>query len=262
MLAGIALPVFAAFKVPAPDAYVSDHAGVISAGSEARMEAIAKQLDDAAQVQMAVLTVNSLGGESVEMASLAVAREWGIGYGESNRGLLILVAVDDRRMRTEVGYGLEGVLPDGYTGEVRDRYMLPNFRRGDFDTGISTAFDAYAGRIAEAYDVTISETSGSGGAAASRRTSPRAYQQEYQPSGLFEMLALLMLSGLIYLFPLLFVAVIVFNIVRGVGRGGRGGGFYGGFYGGGGFGGGGFGGGGFGGFGGGGFGGGGSSGGW
>ena len=77
------------------------------------------------KTQVVVLTVPTLDGESIEDYGLSVLREWGIGDKKENNGVLLLVATKDRKSRIEVGYGLEGVLPDGLTGRIQDQYMLP-----------------------------------------------------------------------------------------------------------------------------------------
>ena len=79
---------------------------------------------------------------SLEDFSLGLFREWGIGSGQENNGVLILVDVGGRQSRIEVGYGLEGALPDGRTGRFQDQYMVPDFAVGDYSLGIKKGFDA------------------------------------------------------------------------------------------------------------------------
>ena len=107
--------------------YVQDYAGVISNEDRQQMLRIGQDLDNKTTAQVAVITVSSLDGQSIEDYALAVLRSWGIGNKAKNNGVLIVVAVNDRRSRIEVGYGLEGVLPDGKTGRIQDQYMLPSF---------------------------------------------------------------------------------------------------------------------------------------
>lgn len=240
---GLCFPAQAAFRVPRFDGYVTDRADVLAPETEQRMTAIAEELNRKTQSQIAVLTVLSLEGTPPEQAALETARQWGVGSKKAgNTGLLILLAVQDRKLRTEIGYGLEGIIPDGLSGEIQDTAMLPAFRQGDFNTGLLRGTAIYAATIAKDKNVTLDTLSGQGDLA---RTENR--QNAEEEGGIGNLFFLLFL--LFFILPLLFRR-----------RGGfYGGGFYGGGFGGGGFGGGG---GGFGGFGGGGFGGGGSSRGW
>jgi uncharacterized protein len=238
------LPALAAFKPPQYEGYVTDLAQVLSPETRARIEAVAQELDRKKAAQMAVLTVNTLDGTPIEQAALETARTWGVGRKEEgNNGLLILVAVQDHRLRTEIGYGLEGVITDGTSGQIQDQYMIPAFKAGDYERGIWQGAAAYAGTIAQAKGITLEALNG--------YTPP----QEAAPTAEEDPLA----GWVIFLF---IGAVMLLMILQSLGifPGGRGGMYWGG----GGFGGGGFGGGGggFGGFGGGGFGGGGSSRGW
>lgn len=154
---GIALPAGAAFQVPQKnDGYVTDDANVLSESAEQSLESLATELDQKTKSQIAILTVPSLDGTPLEQASLEVARKWGIGDKEKSRGLLILFALNDHKFRAEIGYGLEGTITDGTSGQVRDRYMRPYFKQGDYETGLLEGSKAYASLIAKANSVTLS----------------------------------------------------------------------------------------------------------
>lgn len=145
---------FAAPSIPprpsaASGIYVQDYAGIISSEDRQKILSIGQDLDNKTTAQVTVLTVNSLEGQTIEDYSLAVLRQWGIGNKEKNNGVLIVVAVKDRQSRIEVGYGLEGVLPDGKTGRIQDKYMLPYFRQNDYSKGILNAYAAVAATIAK-----------------------------------------------------------------------------------------------------------------
>lgn len=92
--------------------------------------------------QLAVLTVPSLGGDPIEDFSIRVVEAWKLGRAQHDDGVLILVVPQDRKMRIEVGYGLEGVLPDAVAGRITREVMAPRFRRGDYQGGITAAVDA------------------------------------------------------------------------------------------------------------------------
>ena len=105
--------------------------------------------------QVAVLTVPTLDGEPIESYALKVLRGWGIGTSEKNNGVLIVVATQDRQSRIEVGYGLEGALPDGLTGRLQDDTMLPYFKQGQYDKGIVNGYAATAATVAKEYNVKL-----------------------------------------------------------------------------------------------------------
>jgi uncharacterized protein len=231
--------------------YVNDFANVLSGAARARLTELCTEVNQKAQAQIVVVTVKSLEGRPIEDYSIDLATRLGIGPKQSNRGALILVAVDDHRYRIEVGYGLEAILPDGKVGGI-GRDAVPYLRQNNYDGAVTLMTSEVATVIAADRGVTLTGVV----------TAPR--RQNNAPSGISE------------IFLLLFVIFIIFSIFRRAGgpgsrmgpggwvgpmMGGMGGGMMGGGWGGG-FGGGGGGGGGFGGFGGGSFGGGGASGSW
>ncbi|MDO5561897.1 MAG: TPM domain-containing protein [bacterium] len=116
--------------------YVQDLANVIDA--EAESEFIARSQALAAQdgTQIVLLTIPSLEGDSLEEFSLKTARDWSIGSAEKNNGVLILLVMDSHDIRIEVGYGLEGVLPDGLTGRLQREYLISRLKEGDYSGGV------------------------------------------------------------------------------------------------------------------------------
>ena len=121
-----------------PQGYVSDFAGVLSAQGKAQLETLCKELDEKAHAQLAIVTVKSLQGRPIEDFSIDLATKWGIGYkggprdAKADQGILLLLAIDDREDRIEVGYGLEPIITDGRAGSIL-RSMTPNLRNGDYD---------------------------------------------------------------------------------------------------------------------------------
>ncbi len=228
-----------------PQNYVVDLAGVIDSGVRSRLNAYLKELEQKTSVQMIVLTIDSLNGESREDFALRMAHDkWKLGQKGKDNGILMVVAVKDRKYYTAIGYGLEGTLPDSLVGSIERQYLVPYFRKGDYSNGIFNASLEIIKTVAAAQGVEITGM-------------PRAGTLRSKQKKGFG------LSDLFW-FALLFFFIIPFLFFRSRTRGGGYWGGYGGF-GGGGFGGG-FGGGGgdsgFGGGGGGGFGGGGAGGDW
>ncbi len=148
----------AAVPEPGPKFYVLDQAGVISEETENRIMATSRELASLTKAQVAVVTLKSLDGQPVEEAALGILRGWKLGDKELNNGLLILVVTGDRKMRIEVGYGLEGCLPDAKTGRIRDEYMLPAFTKADYDRGIYQGYSVIVQEIAKEYNVTLSRS--------------------------------------------------------------------------------------------------------
>ncbi len=236
MLVGTLAPVAFARDVPPLRGRVVDLANMISPRAEGEIAKISADLERTDSTQVVVLTVPSLEGESLEDYALRVAETWGLGQQDRDNGVLILVAKAERRMRIEVGYGLEGRLTDLLSGRIIDTVVSPRFKAGDMDGG----FVAGAMAVSQAVRGEFKGTGKTGG----------------RDGGGFSAL------GMLLFFIVLGPLSLLGRLARFSGRSSSGRSHAGGFWmGGGGFGGGGFGGGGFGG-GGGGFGGGGASGGW
>ncbi len=236
-------------SLPQPTDYVSDFAHVLSPEAIAHLDSICQQLDHSqANAQIAVVTVHDLNGDDAADYANQLEDHWKIGNKGDNKYAMVLLAVADHKYRIEVGYGLEGILPDGKTGDI-GRDMVPDLKASDYDGAVTLAVGEVAQVIADDAKITLTQNQPT--------DAPQPVQQNSGGMGrLILLVILLLLFGGGSLFRILFGASLFFG---GSGRGGWGGGSG---MGGGGFGGGG--GGGFGGFGGGGggFGGGGAGGSW
>jgi uncharacterized protein len=126
----------AAQTFPKPTGRVSDFANIIAPEVESELDAQLAGLENTTSHEVAVVTVPSLDGTTVDDYANRLFKEWGIGQAGKDNGVLILVAPNKREVRIEVGYGLEGILPDGLAGQVRDDEMLPRFREDDYSAGI------------------------------------------------------------------------------------------------------------------------------
>jgi len=233
---------------PMPSTYVVDNAGVISADGSRVLLGMLQELEQKTGAQMIVLTVPSTGGVPIEQFALEKAEAWKLGQKGKDNGLLMVIAVKDRKYRTEVGYGLESILPDSLTGSIQRAYLVPQFRKGDYTRGIVDTAAVYATTIAKAQGVQLTGVP---------RVEPVQAQGRHSggiPFGLIFFILLFLLFSSSRSRSGSFLQGLLLGSLLGGGRGYRGGGGFGSF-GGGGFGG-------FGGGGGGGFGGGGSSGGW
>ena len=135
--------------------YVQDFANLLSAETKSTINSVSKDLENKIKAQVVVVTVPSLDGQPIEDYSLELLRAWGIGDKEKNNGVLLLVALKDRQSRIEVGYGLEGALPDGLTGRIQDQAMIPYFSSGNYDKGIMQGYANIASIVAKEYNVKL-----------------------------------------------------------------------------------------------------------
>lgn len=134
----------AAKEVPYLTGRVNDLAELLPPDAEARIESRLGELERATGAQVAVLTVPSLEGEPLEDYTIRVAETWKLGRGKFDDGALLFVAKDDRKMRLEVGYGLEEVLPDAISHRILDEVVRPRFKSGDFAGGIEQGVETVA----------------------------------------------------------------------------------------------------------------------
>ncbi len=213
-------------SLPKPADYVSDYAHVMSPDTIRQIDLVCGQVDHEAHAQIAVVTVSTLADEPVEQYAVELYQKWGLGAKngpDQDRGVLILVAVQDRKRFISTGYGLEGILPDALVGRI-GRAMVPMLRANDFDGAMKLAVGQISQVIAADAGVTLTPLSGQG-----------AVQQPVHIG-----LGQLIIFGIIILLIILFLARFggsgligfLLGMFFGGGWGGRGGG--GGFDGGGG----------------------------
>lgn len=223
--------------LPRPQGFVSDYVGVVDAATRRDLDVLIEELKAKTGAEIAVVVVDSMAPLTPFDYAMKIAEAWKPGTRGKDNGVVFLVAVKDREMFILTGYGVEGVLPDGKVGEIRDRLVVPAFRRGDYAGGIRAATEAMAQIIAAGAGVRLDAVRGPPAAA------------RPQPTLLSVLLPLLLIIIFLALASRLPLGPFIFG-----GPGMRGGGGFGGGFGGGG--------GGFGGFGGGDFGGGGAGGKW
>ncbi|HEY8500801.1 MAG TPA: TPM domain-containing protein [Clostridia bacterium] len=145
------------YPTPNDNFFVNDFANVIDTETEWDIQNIAVQLHEKTTAQVVVVTIDSLEGQSIEEYAVNLFRKWGIGTAEKNNGVLILVAIEDRWSRIEVGYGLEGALTDAETRRIQDNYMIPSFQEGDYSTGIKNGFLATVRKVYDEYGIDIED---------------------------------------------------------------------------------------------------------
>jgi uncharacterized protein len=190
-----------------PTGYVTDLAHVISPDAKTRLENLCAELEQKTGAQMAIVTVLSLEGETVEQYSNELFKQLGVGSKKENRGVLLLVAPTERKYWTEVGYGLEPVINDARAGDA-GRLMRSYFLQGNYSAGIEAAAWTLAKYVADDRGVTLTATP---------PAPPVQRRDDRSPS--------------FPIWPILIFIFVVINIIRAVarggsGRGGRGGGWW------------------------------------
>ena len=150
----IALILFIAFTqsvhaldVPYLSGRVNDYAGILSEAAAKDLEKTLRDFEKKTTCQIAVLTIKSLEGENLEQFSIKVAETWKLGQKKKDNGVLLLVAQNDRQMRIEVGYGLEGSLTDFASGRIIANEIVPYFKNGDYNAGITNGVNAIISTI-------------------------------------------------------------------------------------------------------------------
>lgn len=126
----------AAVSFPKPAGWVTDQAGLLDASTRDHLERLLTDMERKSGVEIAIVTLSTLGGRSVEEVAVELFQAWGIGKKGRDEGLLLLVAQKERKIRIEVGYGLEGTIPDGLAGEIIRETIAPRFRQGRFAEGV------------------------------------------------------------------------------------------------------------------------------
>lgn len=213
------LTIFCSFTIPKPVGYVNDFGEILTAEGKAELNFLCKRMKEEGIAEYAILIIKRLDNADVKAYAQAVFDNWKIGEKGKDNGLLLVISLEDRKIFIQTGYGLEGTLTDGETGYIIDKYIIPEFKKSEYEKGIIKGSHA------------IYEKLKNNPVPAKKRKVKRTSD-------------LTVIAILFFIFVILNIILRATKGYRGIYRGGGFGGF-------GGFGGGGFGGGGFGGFGGG-----------
>lgn len=138
--------------IPPLTARVNDYGSMLSRATEKQLEITLAALEETESTQLAVLTIPSLDGESLEAFSLKVVEKWRLGSQGLDNGAMLLIAKEDRKIRIEVGYGLEGTLTDLESGQIIRNIITPRFRKGDFDGGVMDGITAMVAAVRGEFD--------------------------------------------------------------------------------------------------------------
>jgi uncharacterized protein len=188
-------------KLPQPTGYVSDFANVIDAASQEQIDELCSELDKQAHAQIAVVTINSLDGNSIEEMSTAIYDKWKIGSKATDKGILMLFAIQDHKRRIEVGPGLQGILNDAKVGDI-GRSMVPQLKDGQYGPAIFGGVQQLSNVIAADAGVTLTPP---------QQEQP-TYQRQPRPHGI----------RIFTIIRIVIFVVILFSAIGGRGRGGNG----------------------------------------
>lgn len=151
----------AEIKIPSPTTYkyANDYSNVMDQNELNSIISIGKELEDKTGTQAVVVTLNSTNNVPIEEYAINLFRNWGIGQKGKDNGLLILLAINDRAWRVEVGRGLEGVIPDALSNRVMESIGKPKFINGQYGEGLINSYSTFCNYIASEYNVTLEGTS-------------------------------------------------------------------------------------------------------
>ncbi|MDH7464021.1 TPM domain-containing protein [Chitinophagaceae bacterium 26-R-25] len=127
---------------PTPPRLVNDFANVLTPDQKAALESKLVAYDDSTSNQLVVITLKSIGDYDVQDVALKILRDWGVGNKKTNNGIVLLASMEDHKLRIEVGYGLEGAVPDAIAKRIIENEIVPNFRAGNYYRGFDEATDA------------------------------------------------------------------------------------------------------------------------
>jgi uncharacterized protein len=148
-----------ALEVPRLQSRVTDLAGMLSTATVQQLEFTLQALEETDSTQIAVLTIDSLDGQPLESFSLQVAEKWALGQQGRDNGALLLIVRNDRKIRIEVGYGLEGKLTDLTAGRIIRNIITPKFRNGDFNQGVISGVSAMVAAVQGEFNANSQESS-------------------------------------------------------------------------------------------------------
>jgi uncharacterized protein len=144
LLSALAVPALSLEVPPPPPTHVTDTTGTLTAEQLATLDRALAEFEQKTSNQIVVLMIPTLAGDSLEDFSIRLAERWKPGAKEKDNGVILLIVKDDRKLRIEVGYGLEGALPDAMAGAIIRNEIGPRFRKGDFYGGIAAGLRGIA----------------------------------------------------------------------------------------------------------------------
>ncbi len=153
LLGGVVVSAEITIPQPTDRFFVNDFADLIPAEVEEEIYLAGRELYEKTGAQVVAVTVDTIGSYDIRSYAYALASEWGIGSAEEDNGVLLLLSIGEREIDIDVGYGLEGALPDGKCGRILDNYAMSYLQAGDYGAGMASAYDALVNEIYIEYDM-------------------------------------------------------------------------------------------------------------
>lgn len=178
-----------AVKIPRLTMMVTDNAQILNRQQENRLEGLLRSVKQSTSAEIALLTVKDMGGLTIEDYSIRVVDNWKLGKADRDNGVLLLVSTGDRKVRLEIGYGLEDIVTDAKSSYIINTMILPSFRDGDYYSGIEKGLAAVGGLINETYVISAEEL------AKYQRSEERSKKSGGIPVGLIIFILFIVLSG-------------------------------------------------------------------
>lgn len=178
-----------AVKIPRLTMMVTDNAQILNRQQENRLEGLLRSVEQSTSAEIALLTVKDMGGLTIEDYSIRVVDNWKLGKADRDNGVLLLVSTGDRKVRLEIGYGLEDIVTDAKSSYIINTMILPSFRDGDYYSGIEKGLAAVGGLINETYVISAEEL------AKYQRSEERSKKSGGIPVGLIIFILFIVLSG-------------------------------------------------------------------
>lgn len=200
-------------QIPTPvgDIYVQDFADVLTKNEENQLKSLGRNLEDQTTAQVAVLTVKTIGEKQIAEYANEAFRQYGIGSKEKDNGVLMVLATDDRAVYIEVGYGLEGRIPDGKAGRILDDFAIPYLKDNQPNRAVIKTYEVLANEVADEYGISVKQETGN------QATTDKGFDFP-------QWLLIIIIVVLVFLDFKFFGGALTFFILSIISRGGRGGG--------------------------------------
>lgn len=189
---------------PEPTGYITDTTGTLKEETKQQLVPILRALHEKTTAQVALAVVDTIGGEPIENYAVKLFEKWKVGTKGKDNGVLFVIALKDRKMKIEVGYGLEGALPDAKAGEILTDLVRPKFKEGDIDGGVIAGMEAVIAVVAEEYKVSPVDI-GMSGTAPVASAAKQSVQRTSDKGGLGETGKTMLL---VFAFIVIFIVVI------------------------------------------------------
>jgi uncharacterized protein len=144
-------------KFPKPKGYVNDYVGIINSQDKAYLENLLANIQRKTTAEIAVVTIQTIQPYDIELYAVKLFEKWGIGKKGKDNGILLLIAFKDRKLRIEVGYGLEGALPDAICKQIITNSIIPYFKKGNYSKGIVSGVNQIVKYVSQEYGINVND---------------------------------------------------------------------------------------------------------